>query len=172
MTSAAATLTVNAAAVAPTITTQPVNQTVTAGQTATFTVVAGRDGAAQLPVAEERGEHRGGDGDELHDAGNGDDRQRIDVRCGGEQHGGDGDQRGGHADGECGGSGADDHDAAGEPDGDGGTTATFTVVAGRDSAARLPVAEERSEHRGSDGDELHDASNSDDRQRIDVRVWW
>ena len=40
VTSAAATLTVNAAAVAPTITTQPGNQTVTAGQTATFTVVA------------------------------------------------------------------------------------------------------------------------------------
>jgi hypothetical protein len=40
-TSAAATLTVNAAAVAPSITAQPANQTVTAGQTATFTVVAG-----------------------------------------------------------------------------------------------------------------------------------
>ena len=40
VTSAAATLTVNAAAVAPTITTQPVNQTVTVGQTATFSVVA------------------------------------------------------------------------------------------------------------------------------------
>src|SRR2546426_994151 len=40
VTSAAATLTVNAAAVAPTITTAPANQTVTAGQTATFTVVA------------------------------------------------------------------------------------------------------------------------------------
>src|SRR5437899_3081076 len=39
-TSNAATLTVNAAAVAPAITTQPTNQTVTAGQTATFTVVA------------------------------------------------------------------------------------------------------------------------------------
>src|SRR5947207_10272939 len=38
---AAANLTVSAAAVAPTITTQPANQTVTAGQTATFTVVAG-----------------------------------------------------------------------------------------------------------------------------------
>jgi hypothetical protein len=34
------TLTVNAAAVTPTITTQPTNQTVTAGQTATFSVVA------------------------------------------------------------------------------------------------------------------------------------
>ncbi|MGH7749951.1 MAG: immunoglobulin domain-containing protein, partial [Candidatus Dormibacteria bacterium] len=41
VTSNAAALTVNAATVAPTITTQPVNQTVTAGQTATFTVVAG-----------------------------------------------------------------------------------------------------------------------------------
>jgi hypothetical protein len=40
VTSAAATLTVNPAPVAPTITTQPVNQTVTAGQTATFAVVA------------------------------------------------------------------------------------------------------------------------------------
>jgi len=39
-TSSAATLTVSAAAVAPSITTQPVSQTVTAGQTATFTVVA------------------------------------------------------------------------------------------------------------------------------------
>jgi hypothetical protein len=39
-TSTSATLTVNPAAVAPSITTQPVNTTVTAGQTATFTVVA------------------------------------------------------------------------------------------------------------------------------------
>ena len=39
-TSNAATLTVNAAAVAPTITTQPQNQTVTVGSTATFSVVA------------------------------------------------------------------------------------------------------------------------------------
>ncbi len=45
-TSNAATLTVNAAPVAPTITTQPVNQTVTAGQTATFTVTA--NGTAPL----------------------------------------------------------------------------------------------------------------------------
>jgi immunoglobulin I-set domain protein len=40
VTSNQATLTVNAAPVAPTITTQPSNQTVTAGQTATFSVVA------------------------------------------------------------------------------------------------------------------------------------
>jgi hypothetical protein len=46
LTSSAATLTVNPALVAPTITTPPTNQTVTAGQTATFTVVAA--GAAPL----------------------------------------------------------------------------------------------------------------------------
>jgi hypothetical protein len=40
ITSAQATLTVNAAAVAPSITTQPASQTVTAGQTAMFSVVA------------------------------------------------------------------------------------------------------------------------------------
>src|SRR5205823_621834 len=39
-TSNAATPTVNAAVTAPTITTQPANQTVTVGQTATFAVVA------------------------------------------------------------------------------------------------------------------------------------
>jgi len=40
ITSNAATLTVAAAPVPPSVTTQPVNQTVTAGQTATFSVVA------------------------------------------------------------------------------------------------------------------------------------
>src|SRR5204863_353406 len=45
-TSNAATLTVNSAAVAPTITTQPANQTVTAGQTALFVITA--NGTAPL----------------------------------------------------------------------------------------------------------------------------
>jgi len=40
VTSSAATLTVNAASVAPSITAQPANQTITAGQTATFSVAA------------------------------------------------------------------------------------------------------------------------------------
>src|SRR5947209_16609005 len=40
VTSSAATLTVNAAPVAPSITTQPASQTVTAGQTASFSVAA------------------------------------------------------------------------------------------------------------------------------------
>src|SRR5437016_11102950 len=46
VTSNAATLTVNAAAVAPSIMTQPTSQTVTAGQTASFTVIA--NGTAPL----------------------------------------------------------------------------------------------------------------------------
>src|SRR5437667_258504 len=49
VTSNAATLTVNAGAVAPLITTQPANQTVTVGQMATFTVVA--TGTAPLSYA-------------------------------------------------------------------------------------------------------------------------
>src|SRR5206468_7973773 len=55
----AATLTVNAAAVAPTITTAPVNQTVTAGQTASFTVVAAGTEIGRAPWRE-NGENRAG----------------------------------------------------------------------------------------------------------------
>src|SRR5213078_1181518 len=52
-TSNAATLTVNSAPVAPTITSQPVSQTVTAGQTATFSVTA--SGTAPLSYQWQRG---------------------------------------------------------------------------------------------------------------------
>src|SRR5207248_5672864 len=64
VTSNAATLTVSAAAVAPSITTQPASQTVTVGQTATFTVVAAgtapwsyqwRKSGTAISRAEERG---------------------------------------------------------------------------------------------------------------------
>ena len=53
VTSSAAKLTVNAASVAPTITTQPASQTVTAGQTATFSVVA--SGTAPLTYQWQKG---------------------------------------------------------------------------------------------------------------------
>ncbi|HEY1312758.1 MAG TPA: immunoglobulin domain-containing protein, partial [Steroidobacteraceae bacterium] len=53
MTSATAILTVHTAAVAPSITTQPANQSVTAGQTATFSVVAG--GTAPLSYQWQKG---------------------------------------------------------------------------------------------------------------------
>src|SRR3989475_13139453 len=58
VTSAAATLTVNAAPGAPTITTAPVNQTGTAGQTAGFTGVAGGDAPPGFDRGDKRGDHR------------------------------------------------------------------------------------------------------------------
>ena len=121
VTSSAATLTVNAAVIAPTITTQPVNQTVTAGATATFTVVAG--GTAPLGYQWQKNgvNIAGATANQLYNTSNSDDRQRFDVRCGGEQRGGHGDEQRGHADGECRGGGADDYDPAGESDGDGGS---------------------------------------------------
>ena len=100
VTSAAATLTVSAAPVGPSITTSPTNQTVTAGQTATFTVVAAGTAPLSLPVAEERREYRRSYGNQLHHTGNDHVGQWIDIRRGGEQHGGNGDQRSGDADGE------------------------------------------------------------------------
>ena len=57
---------------------------------------------------------------------------------------------------------ANDHDAASEPDSDGRTDGDVHGGGGRDGAAELPVAEERSEHRGGDGEQLHDASDGDD----------
>ena len=71
-------------------------------------------------MAEERSEHRGSGGQQLHHAGDSDDRQWIDVRCGGEQYGGKRDEQCSDVDGERGGGSANDYDAAGEPDGDGG----------------------------------------------------
>src|SRR5207249_8712391 len=62
VTSAAATLTVSAAVVAPTITTQPVNQTVTAGQTATFAVVAGGTAALNYQWQKNRANNGGATG--------------------------------------------------------------------------------------------------------------
>ena len=168
VTSSAATLTVKAAVVAPTITTQPVNQTVTAGQTATFTVVAA--GTAPLSYQWQKNgvNIAGATASELHDTSNSDDGQRIDVRCGGEQHSGKCDERGGDTDGERGGGGANDHDAAGEPDGDGGTDGDVHGGGRRDGAAELPMAEERGEYRGGDGEQLYDARDGHDGQRIDI----
>src|SRR6266581_4129746 len=128
-----------------------------------------RDGAARLPVAEERGEHQRGDSSELHDPGNHDFRQRVSVRGGGDEHRGDGNEQCGDTDGESGPGSPHDHHAAGEPGGDGGTDGHVHGGGDRHSTARLPVAEERSQHRGSDSGELHDPGNHDFRQRIGVR---
>ncbi len=66
VTSSAATLTVN---VAPTITTQPANQTVIAGQTATVQCDGDRRGNTELSVAEKRNRNRRCDLGLLYDSG-------------------------------------------------------------------------------------------------------
>ncbi len=162
VTSGAATLTVNAAAVAPTVTTQPVNQTVTAGQTATFTVVAGGTAPLSYQWQKNGANIAGATGTSYTtpvtattDSGS---TFRVVVT-----------------------------NTAGTVT-SGAATLTVNAAAvsptittqpvnqtvtagadgdvhgsgGRDSAAELPVAEERSKHRGSDRDELHNASDGDD----------
>jgi len=65
----AATLTVTASTVTPSITTQPTNQTVNGGADATFTVVATVTASAHVPMAEDRSECKRRDsGDPTHAA--------------------------------------------------------------------------------------------------------
>src|SRR5437867_13268478 len=66
------------------------DRTVTGVQTCALPICSS---AARLSVAEERGEHCGGDGGKLYDPGNNDGGQRGDVPRGGHEHGGDGDER-------------------------------------------------------------------------------
>src|SRR5258708_5341303 len=129
----------------------------------------GRNSAARLPVAEERSEYCGSDFSELHDAGYDDLGQWIDVPSGGDEHSGNGNERNRDADGESGSGGADDHRADSESDGNSGTDGDVHGGGGRNSAARLPVAEERSEYCGSDFSKLHDAGYDGLGQWIDVR---
>ncbi len=112
-------------------------------------------------MAEERSKHCWSDLSELHDAGDDDGGQRLDIRGGGNEHSRHGDERGGDADGEPGASSADDHDATGESDGDGGADGDVHGGGGRDRTAELPVAEERREHRRSDFSKLHHAGDDD-----------
>src|SRR5207245_2891031 len=118
-----------------------------------------RHGAAQLPVAEERSEYRGGHGQQLYDACNNDFRQRLDVPRGGHEHSGDGNQQHSDSDGEPSTGSANDHYAAGEPDGDRGTDSELHSSRDRHGAAQLPVAEKRGEQRRGDIYQLQDTGN-------------
>src|SRR5262249_15802572 len=143
-TSSVATLTVNWA---PSITTQPASQTVTAGATATFS--GGGDGGAPLTYqwqkngADISGANRAScaRGGSAGGGGGGGCGQHVQGRS--EQQRDVGDQHRGDADGE---RGAGGHDAAGEPDGDGAGDGDVQRGGERDGAAELPVAEERLEH--------------------------
>ena len=129
----------------------------------------GRDSTTQLPVAEERREHRRSYGSELHHAGDNHVGQWIDICCCSEQHDGNGDQRGCDADGESCPGRTLDHNLTHESDGNGGTDSDLHGGCGRNSTAQLPVAEERREYRRSYGSELHHAGDNHVEQWIDIR---
>src|SRR5258708_39026975 len=93
----------------------------------------------------------------------------MDGGCGGDRHSWNGKERKRDTGGDSCSGGADDHRAASESDGNRGTDSNVHGGGGRNSAARLPVAEERSEYCGSDFSELHDAGYDDLGQWIDVR---
>jgi len=59
---------------------------------------------------------------------------------------------------ECGSGGANDHDATGESDGDGGTDGELRSGSGRNRAAELSMAKTGQTSPG-DGSELHDAGD-------------
>ncbi len=71
--------------------------------------------------------------------------------------------RGADADGESGAGSTDDHHAAGEPDGNGGTDGHVHGGGGRHGALELPMAEERGEHRRGDFNKLHHGGDDDGR---------
>ncbi len=73
-----------------------------------------------------------------------------------------------HADRECRFGSANDHHAAGKSGRDGRPNSNVLRSSHGHDAAELPVAEERSEHRGRDFVELYDALNDYGRWRLDV----
>ncbi len=89
-------------------------------------------------MAEERREHRGSNGAELHNAGRHDFRQRINVPSSGHEHSRNGYELGSDTHSECGGGSANDHHAASKSDGDGGTDAT-PVTTTSDSGSAFVV---------------------------------
>ena len=110
----------------PSITTQPANQTVNVGQTATFTVVA--TGAAPLSYQWQKNQVNiaGATSASLHDASHDKRRQRNELPCDRDESGHQRDQQCGDADGEHGPS------ITTQPANQTvnvGQTATFTVVA-------------------------------------------
>ncbi len=128
-TSNPATLTVD---FAPAVTSQPLSQTVTAGQTASFTAAASANPTAtvQWQVSTDGGATfqsiGGATSGTLIDRQRPGGGQRRRVRGGVQERRRHGDVHAGHADGRL---RADGDDAAACPDGDGGSTATFTAAA-------------------------------------------
>src|SRR2546430_9822629 len=120
------------------------------------------DRAAQLPVAEGRGADQRGDAGELYHAAYDERGQRGAVHGGGEQYGGQCAEQRRDADGQL---SADDHEPAGEPDGDGGPDSDLLGDGDGDRAAQLSVAEGRGADQRGGGGELHDAAHDERGQR-------
>src|SRR2546430_5947161 len=120
------------------------------------------DRAAQLPVAEGRGADQRGDAGELYHAAYDERGQRGAVHGGGEQYGGQCAEQRRDADGQL---SADDHEPAGEPDGDGGPDSDLLGDGDGDRAAQLPVAEGRGADQRGDAGELHHAAYDERGQR-------
>src|SRR5439155_526526 len=120
------------------------------------------DRAAQLSVAEGRSGDQRGDAGELHDAVHDERGQRGAVHRGSQQYGGECDEQRGDADGQL---SADDHEPAGQPDGDGGSDGELLGDGDGDRAAQLSVAEGRGADQRGDVGELHDAADDERRQR-------
>jgi len=159
---------VNPAPVAPTITTQPVNQTVTADRRPPSrcwrraphrSATSGRRTRSTSPEllwqATPADDNHGG--------------QRSDFLCGGEQHRGTVTSSAATLTVNPAPVAPDDHHAAGESDGDGRTDGHLHGAGGGHRTARLPVAEELGQHRRSYFGELHHADNNHGGQRSDLR---
>ena len=137
----AATLTVTAAALAPTVTTQPQNQTVSAGATATFTVVA--SGTAPLSYQwSKNGTAIAGATNASYTtpatvSGETARPSRSSLQCRGQP-----DEQCGHTHGNRRCRGADDHGAAAEPDRDGRLDRNIQRGGHGYGTLELPVVEE------------------------------
>ena len=150
VTSNAATLTVNAAPVAPSITTQPASQTVTAGQTATFSVTA--TGTAPLSYQwSKNGAAISGATSSSYTTPattTADNGAQFTVVVSNSV--GNVDQQCRDADGQCRPGGAFDHHAAGQPDGHRRPDRDVLGHRHRHRAAQLSVEEERNSHQRRD----------------------
>src|SRR5439155_680657 len=122
----------------------------------------GGDRAAQLSVAEGRGADQRGDVGELYHAADDERGQRGAVHGGGEQYGGQCDEQRRDADGQL---SADDHEPAGQPDGDGGSDGELLGDGDGDRAAQLSVAEGRGADQRFGSGELYHAADDERGQR-------
>jgi hypothetical protein len=111
-------------------------------------------------MAEERGDYCGGDFFELHDARDGDCRQRVDVPSNRSELRGNGDECSGDADSKDSDGSANDRHATDESDGDGRADGHFQRSSGGHGSAELSVAEERHGYHRCGLSQLHHSGDN------------